>query len=177
MSAHHRTHIFNSEDPWPLCDKAHTAGTVSVGVALVQFVLTFIFPIASPSVALEVYSRNLTSVLALLIFGLFLRRWATFHAESGKTNSKMKKLKILAVLVTVAACVKVGISALYALINLAEGNLTGLYYAGDALVWIFVAAFFIAYSRRIIKKGYFESKRERLDGEFEDWKTEGVQEE
>jgi len=161
-------YIFNTEDPWPLCDKAHAAGTACIVVALAQLVLTFLFPIKSSSVALEVYSRNLISVLALFILGMFLRRWAMFNNGSGKTHSKMEKLKILAVLVTIVACVKVGISALYAFINLADGNLTGLYYAGDALVWIFVAAFFTAYSRRIIKKGFFESKRDRLDGEVED---------
>lgn len=111
-------------------------------VAIVQLLLTISIDVSLSKEPLQVYHRNLSSIVAFFLLSYFFNKY----------SDHMKPSKVIAVLLLLACLAKVAISAYYTMNLLSESNLVGLYYLCDAAVWLMVAVFAIFYFRKFKTK-------------------------
>jgi len=145
----------SENDRRSLCDLAYYGGVAFIVLAVVLAVLTFVFPAGKGVSLWTVLLRNLTTVVAMLILGKFLRMWAVVYSGMFPIVKIMKSYKRITILVAVASAVKMIVSFVYALILLLEANLTGIYYAGEVIVWGALMVFFINYASKLVADSEF----------------------
>ncbi|MCQ2183300.1 MAG: hypothetical protein MJY89_07875 [Bacteroidales bacterium] len=149
-----RLHLYK-EDRLPLCDKAFFAGTVFMLSALILLVLTFFHLMKLKTDMDRILIVNLTSVAALLLLGLFLRKWAQVYSLQNPPYKIMKCYRILTILVSIVCVLKSAVSVFFSILYLPQKDLPGIYYAGEALAWIALTVFFISYSKKIVSDDEF----------------------
>lgn len=146
-----------------LCDKAYHAGNFLFFVSVIELLSTIIFPVKSGGMRFENFYGELTSVIALVLFGFFLRRWAAFNLEEINSVKDMKIMKALTLLVSLACLIKAGLAAFYCVMCFIEGDLGSLYYIGETIFSIVIFIFFISYYRNIVPRD--NDRRMHLDDE------------
>lgn len=118
-------------------------------IAFVFAFLTWYFPISQNSRAFEIYSRNISTIVAVYLLGRFFIQYYTLHTGFDFMSTK-KSLKVISILLASASAVKIILSAYFAYAYLLQaGNMVGLYYVGEIVIWAAVGVFAIAYCKRL----------------------------
>jgi len=134
-----------------LADQTFRTAIFIFVVLIFQLLMTVIFPVGPTSVPKEIYTRNYSSIIALIIMGIFCLRYYFFHSRSYNPSRDMKFLKISALVAAVAGLVKIGISIFFAVPYLINKNMVGLYYIGEILMWGSLSMFLIGYYLKLNK--------------------------
>ncbi len=121
-------------------------------IALLQLLMTLFIRVGASSDPTEVYLRNFSSIVALLLLGYFLIIWGFVHLSKSHLVNRIRMYKIVLLAMSIASMFKTGISICYVFKYLAAGNLVLLYYLGETLVWGCLTAFFALYYLRLRKK-------------------------
>lgn len=103
--------------------------------------------IGSNADAVEIYVRNISSIVAIIIAGLFFDNFRKAHQTTHTEN--MKYLKRVTVWMGIAAIIKVLISIYYLVHCILSGNIVLLFYVGEILVWSALAFFAFSYHKRL----------------------------
>lgn len=103
--------------------------------------------IGSNADAVEIYVRNVSSIVAIIIAGLFFDNFRKAHQTTHTEN--MKYLKHVTVWMGVAAIIKVLISMYYLVYCIKGGNIVLLFYVGEILLWSALALFAFCYYKRL----------------------------
>jgi len=140
--------------------RAKVASIIFFVVAMFLVVLTIGVPVGGGSSAREIYTRNISTVLAFFAMSNFFGKYSKLQHE-GNTRAMQSAAFIL----FLASLVKIGIAIRYFAICLINGNIILAYYIGEFIVWLAVAFFAISYYRRI---NFLLHKRSEQELENED---------
>jgi len=132
---------------------------VIIGVVAIQTALTVaIRTVVSVSPA-ELYLRNISSIILLLVLAQFFYIYYFVHIQFSRSKF-MKVLQVSCLILALASSVKAMISLFFVLKYLTgEGiNFVLFYYFGELLVWAAVAFFAACYFARSLHKRGRHSK-------------------
>lgn len=122
------------------------------GILLFIFPLFYLFllfyieisPFADP---VEIYLRNISSVVALFVLGGFLDLY--YKSYFDLNERVMRSFKAIVVCLAIAAIIKVLISIFYLIVCISNGNFVLWFYVGEIIIWTAVAIFAILYHKRL----------------------------
>ncbi len=123
------------------------ASILFLAVPLGYVFLMLCINVAPATNSVEIYVRNISSVVAIVTVGIFLDYFRRTHETS--EPKYMKRLKQVTVYMGIAALIKVLISIYYLIYCIKSGNIILLFYVGEILVWSSLALFSLRYYKRM----------------------------
>ena len=125
-----------------------------LGILLFLVPLGYLFMLLSieigPGVdAVEIYVRNISSIIAILIASRFFNGLYLSYTTANKYD--MKNLRIATIALAVAGIIKVLISLFYLIVCIANGNIVMWFYVGEIIVWGAIALFAVLYYKKLRK--------------------------
>ena len=125
-----------------------------LGILLFLVSLGYLFMLLSieigPGVdAVEIYVRNLSSIIAILIASRFFNALYLSYTTANKYD--MKSLRIASIALAVAGIIKVLISLFYLIVCIVNGNIVMWFYVGEIIVWGAIALFAVLYYKKLRK--------------------------
>ncbi|MCQ2329508.1 MAG: hypothetical protein MJZ93_02990 [Paludibacteraceae bacterium] len=130
---------------------SYTFGAIMFVCVLLQLFVT-LMPVSNNFNAIEVYFRNISSIVNFSVVALFLILWSYFNNGLLKSRLAIKAFRFFVVLAA-AVCVIKGISSIYHVISQAGyGVFPIIYYASNVAAWSSLGVFFAFYYNKISKK-------------------------
>jgi len=128
-------------------------------LALAQLLITLLLNISPNANLFDVYSRNASSVVCLILIGIYLIQWFYFNGHSHKSNKRITRFRVITVIATTFCLVK-GILSVYYTISLAyRGIYVILYYLGDVVAWFMIALYLFRYAMTKLSKRHKSSSK------------------
>lgn len=132
---------------------AYFIGILLYFLALAQLFVTLSLPIELRSDRLDIYARNISSVVAFIILGQYLLSWCAFNVDVFTSDKQMKWFKVLIIAGFVVSLVKGILSVVFVLDQMHRGIIVASYYFSDVFGWIAMALFYFGYWKLKLYKG------------------------
>lgn len=114
--------------------------------------MTLIIPVGAASDAFEVYVRNISTIICLLLLGNFFITWSALNGGKKCSQMKTNMYRTTTLVMAIASFIKAFISLCFIFKYMMVNNFIFLYYLGEVLVWGCCTFFFISYYLRLKEK-------------------------
>lgn len=124
---------------------AYGSGLLLFAIAVLQLVITIIYPVGQNTRPFDVYSRNISAIVVYAILGVYLTSWSVYKQKKHHSRSTMKTMKIITIIVIVSCIIKAILAFYYTATQFNPNHFSWIYYVGEVLAWASLSIYFITY--------------------------------